>query len=145
MGKVDGCYMYSFGGLQLPLRQVADILLPCMLLTTAAEAQLLPLAARPDLQPSLPLPLFFTFRQQVRMMQEWARAYCEEATRSPDCWRLCLHRFSTSGYAEVRFWCLQALQQVQFLLLPTLTFPASCNNPPPVSFLSCSSSVAVIT
>ncbi|PSC72015.1 exportin-T isoform X1 [Micractinium conductrix] len=38
-----------------------------------------------------------------------AEAYLAAARASPDAWRICLDRFQSSGYAEVRFWCAQAL------------------------------------
>jgi hypothetical protein len=36
---------------------------------------------------------------------------------SSDVWKLCIERFSTTAYAEVKFWCLQTLQGVRLLLL----------------------------
>eukprot|EP00884_Botryococcus_braunii_P015515 jgi/Botrbrau1/2647/Bobra.0203s0001.1 len=49
-----------------------------------------------------------------------AAAYCEELKRSPEVWQICLNRFCTSQYTEVRFWCLQTLHQLileQYALL----------------------------
>ena len=44
--------------------------------------------------------------------QRRAAAYCDEVKKSPDCLELCLTRFATSLYNEVRFWCLQTLHEV---------------------------------
>ena len=52
-----------------------------------------------------------------RSLQERTQAYCAEVKASPDCWRLCADRFASTGYVEVKFWCLQALHEVR---LPTL-------------------------
>ena len=46
-------------------------------------------------------------------MQARAGAYCEEVRRSAECWQLCLQRFSSSSFVEVRFWCLQTLHEVR--------------------------------
>ena len=45
--------------------------------------------------------------------QRQAAAYCEEIKRSPGCLELCLRRFPSSPYIEVRFWCLQTLHEVK--------------------------------
>ncbi len=45
--------------------------------------------------------------------QRRAAAYCEEVKKSPGCLELCLTRFPTSPYIEVRFWCLQTLHEVR--------------------------------
>lgn len=36
-----------------------------------------------------------------------AQAYCEQLKRSPEAWAACMQGFQGSGYAEVKFWCLQ--------------------------------------
>jgi hypothetical protein len=41
--------------------------------------------------------------------QERAAAYCNELKQSSECWQMCLEHFPKTQYAEVRFWCLQAL------------------------------------
>ncbi|CAL8470725.1 g10267 [Coccomyxa elongata] len=41
-----------------------------------------------------------------------ALAYCDEVKASPSCLQLCLTRFASSPYIEVRFWCLQTLHEV---------------------------------
>lgn len=46
------------------------------------------------------------------MYQARAVAYCDEVKASPSCLQLCLTRFSSSPYLEVRFWCLQTLHEV---------------------------------
>jgi len=38
-----------------------------------------------------------------------AQAMLQTAVASPDAWQLCVSRLETSGYAEVKFWCLQTL------------------------------------
>lgn len=35
-----------------------------------------------------------------------------QAQQSPEAWQLCLQRLQSSGYAEVRFWCLQTLHAI---------------------------------
>ena len=45
--------------------------------------------------------------------QERAAAYLDGLKQSSDCWRLCVERFSPSGYGEVKFWCLQTLHEVR--------------------------------
>ena len=41
-----------------------------------------------------------------------AEAYLAQVKASPDSWQLCLARFDSSQYVEVRFWCAQALSQL---------------------------------
>ncbi len=48
--------------------------------------------------------------------QRRAAAYCDEVKRSPECLQLCLTRFTTSHYLEVRFWCLQTLHEVRLAI-----------------------------
>lgn len=45
-------------------------------------------------------------------IQERAVAYCNEAKAQPLSWQLCLEKYSTTAYLEVRFWCLQSLHEV---------------------------------
>lgn len=45
-------------------------------------------------------------------VQERAQTYCASIKASPDSWRLCAERFTTTAYVEVKFWCLQALHEV---------------------------------
>lgn len=45
-------------------------------------------------------------------MQEQAEAYLNNLKQSPEVWKLCVERFSSSGYGEVKFWCLQGLHEV---------------------------------
>ncbi|KAK2076887.1 hypothetical protein QBZ16_005115 [Prototheca wickerhamii] len=41
-----------------------------------------------------------------------ATAALEAAKSGPDAWRLCLSHLCSSGYVEVRFWCLQTLHEL---------------------------------
>jgi hypothetical protein len=45
--------------------------------------------------------------------QERASNFISEIKTSPEVWKLCLERFSVSGYSEVKFWCLQTLLEVR--------------------------------
>lgn len=45
-------------------------------------------------------------------LQERAVAYCNETKAQPQCWQLCLEKYSTTSYLEVRFWCLQTMHEV---------------------------------
>lgn len=45
-------------------------------------------------------------------IQARAAEYIAGIKQSPECWKLCVERFGSSGYPEVRFWCLQTLQEV---------------------------------
>lgn len=38
-------------------------------------------------------------------------AFLDNAKAQPAVWRLCVERFSSCGYAEVKFWCLQTLHE----------------------------------
>lgn len=51
------------------------------------------------------------------LLQERAAAYVSGIKQSPDCWKLCVERFGSSMYPEIKFWCLQTLQEVLMLLL----------------------------
>lgn len=44
--------------------------------------------------------------------QARAEQYVSDVKKSPDCWQLCLERFSVTTYQEVKFWCLQTLHDV---------------------------------
>ena len=44
--------------------------------------------------------------------QARATAFCDEVKQSPSCLQLCLTRFGSSPYIEVKFWCLQTLHEV---------------------------------
>ena len=54
---------------------------------------------------------------QLLIMSAQARAtsFLDEVKRSPSCLELCLTRFSSSPYIEVKFWCLQTLHEVKSL------------------------------
>lgn len=59
--------------------------------------------------------IFFSFDQSGAVdaqLRAQARAYCEQAKQSPTIWQACLEKFRVSQYAEVQFWCLQALEEV---------------------------------
>lgn len=45
-------------------------------------------------------------------MQERAVAYCNETKAQPQSWQLCLDKYSSTAYLEVRFWCLQTMHEV---------------------------------
>jgi hypothetical protein len=45
-------------------------------------------------------------------VQERATAYVANIKQSSDCWKLCVERFRSSLYPEVKFWCLQTLEEV---------------------------------
>lgn len=47
------------------------------------------------------------------VLQERAAAYVANIKQSSDCWQLCVERFRSSAYPEVKFWCLQTLQEVR--------------------------------
>ena len=53
------------------------------------------------------------------LMQDRAVAYCNETKAQPLSWQLCLEKYSTTAYMEVRFWCLQTLHEV-CLALPSI-------------------------
>ncbi|KAG7675140.1 hypothetical protein Ndes2526B_g07998 [Nannochloris sp. 'desiccata'] len=56
--------------------------------------------------------VLFTFDQTGGVSPELraqAQAMLQTAVASPDAWQLCVSRLETSGYAEVKFWCLQTL------------------------------------
>lgn len=46
------------------------------------------------------------------LLQDRAVAYCNETKAQPQCWQLCLEKYSTTTYLEVRFWCLQTMHEV---------------------------------
>lgn len=59
--------------------------------------------------------VLFSFDQTGSISPEikaQANALLQQAQQSPDAWQLCLQRLSSSGYAEVRFWCLQTLHGI---------------------------------
>ena len=45
-------------------------------------------------------------------MQARASDFIKDVKANPLVWRLALERFSTSGYLEIKFWCLQTLHEV---------------------------------
>lgn len=45
-------------------------------------------------------------------VQEQAAAFIAGIKKNPECWKLCVERFSISPYPEVKFWCLQTLHEV---------------------------------
>lgn len=51
-------------------------------------------------------------------MQDRAVAYCNQTKAQPLSWQLCLEKYSSTAYMEVRFWCLQTLHEV-FPALPS--------------------------
>lgn len=56
--------------------------------------------------------ILFSFDQSGRVdpaVKAQAEAYLAQARASPEAWQLCLARFESSAYAEVRFWCAQTL------------------------------------
>ena len=45
--------------------------------------------------------------------QERANAFVKDVKSNPEVWRLCCERFSSSTYTEIKFWCLQTLQEAR--------------------------------
>ncbi|MEW5306130.1 MAG: hypothetical protein WDW36_008620 [Sanguina aurantia] len=45
-------------------------------------------------------------------LKDQAGSFLVEVKASPDVWRLCTERFSVTQYSEVKFWCLQTLNEV---------------------------------
>jgi exportin-T len=59
--------------------------------------------------------IFFSFDQSGAVddqLKAQARAFCDQAKQSPTIWQACFDKFRISQYAEVQFWCLQALEEV---------------------------------
>jgi hypothetical protein len=48
----------------------------------------------------------------MSLLQERAAEYVAGIKQSSDCWKLCVERFGSSMYPEVKFWCLQTLEEV---------------------------------
>lgn len=46
-------------------------------------------------------------------LQEQAMAFLSSTKLLPNVWQLCIERFSVCAYQEVKFWCLQTLQEVR--------------------------------
>lgn len=46
------------------------------------------------------------------VLQDRAAEYVAGIKQSRDCWKLCVERFGATMYPEVKFWCLQTLQEV---------------------------------
>ncbi|GAX84343.1 hypothetical protein CEUSTIGMA_g11765.t1 [Chlamydomonas eustigma] len=45
-------------------------------------------------------------------LKERANVFISDIKKNPDVWRLCCERFSVTAYIEIKFWCLQTLQEV---------------------------------
>jgi exportin-T len=59
--------------------------------------------------------VLFSFDQSGNVgaeLRQQAQALLAAAAASPDAWQLCLARLEASGYAEVKFWCLQTLTEL---------------------------------
>ncbi|KAL3158478.1 hypothetical protein ABBQ38_010710 [Trebouxia sp. C0009 RCD-2024] len=59
--------------------------------------------------------VLFSFDQTGNVdpaLKDRAVAYCNETKAQPQCWQLCLEKYSTTTYLEVRFWCLQTMHEV---------------------------------
>ncbi|CAI5958675.1 unnamed protein product [Closterium sp. NIES-64] len=59
--------------------------------------------------------ILFSFDQSGAVdvsLRARAHAFCAEARRSPQLWRVCVERLISSSYPEVQFWCLQALEEL---------------------------------
>ena len=59
--------------------------------------------------------ILFTFDQTGRVdaqLKAKAVSYCDEVSQNPACLALCIERYGSSSYMEVRFWCLQTLHEV---------------------------------
>ena len=50
------------------------------------------------------------------MKQDRAVAYCNQTKAQSLSWQLCLEKYSSTAYMEVRFWCLQTLHEVRSAL-----------------------------
>ncbi len=48
----------------------------------------------------------------LAVTQDRAVTYCNEYRAQPQCWQLCLEKYSNTAYMEIRFWCLQTLHEV---------------------------------
>lgn len=59
-------------------------------------------------------------------IQERAVTFLTETKAQPQCWQICLQKYATTSYIEVRFWCLQTLHEVR-LSFETHTAPALPN------------------
>lgn len=72
--------------------------------------------------------VLFTFDQTGGVSPELraqAQAMLQSAVASPEAWQLSLSHLETSGYAEVRFWCLQTLHSLARSPAYTALDPAS--------------------
>jgi exportin-T len=67
-----------------------------------------------DFERAVVLTFQFTGGVDVNLKAQ-ADAYVANLKKSPDCWRLCVERFSVTGYPEVKFWVLQTLHEVRQL------------------------------
>ena len=59
--------------------------------------------------------ILFTFDQTGRVdaqLKAKAVSYCDKVIQNPACLALCIERYGSSSYMEVRFWCLQTLHEV---------------------------------
>mmetsp|Transcript_5354 Transcript_5354/g.11718 ORF Transcript_5354/g.11718 Transcript_5354/m.11718 type:complete len:1077 (-) Transcript_5354:655-3885(-) len=45
-------------------------------------------------------------------LKERAAQFVDSIKKSPECWKLCIERFSGTPYPEVKFWCLQTLHEI---------------------------------
>lgn len=55
-------------------------------------------------------------------MQERAVAYLNDIKAQPQCWQICLEKYATTSYLEVRFWCLQVLHEVSIQSMQVLAY-----------------------
>ncbi|KAL0051899.1 hypothetical protein WJX82_004175 [Trebouxia sp. C0006] len=59
--------------------------------------------------------VLFSFDQTGNVdaaLKDRAVAYCNQTKAQPLSWQLCLEKYSSTAYMEVRFWCLQTLHEV---------------------------------
>jgi hypothetical protein len=59
--------------------------------------------------------ILFSFDQTGSVdaaLRAQALALLQSVKQSPGCWELCLERFASSSYVEVKFWCLQSLEEL---------------------------------
>ncbi|KAJ9528951.1 hypothetical protein QJQ45_000515 [Haematococcus lacustris] len=62
-------------------------------------------------------------------LKERADAFIRDIKQNPEVWRLCIERFSVTGYPEVKFWCLQTLHEYIQLRSALMTWVVrDCND-----------------
>ena len=65
--------------------------------------------------------------------QERANTFVKDVKSNPEVWRLCCERFSSSTYTEIKFWCLQTLQEARKQHVPSPWQPCLGDGSPPMT------------